>query len=452
MTGVGGVGGVVTVDEVDVDPTTARVYAEGWQSWSPTGWSAAGSTPEHPRLPWEHAMRLRPGARLAEEGATGHGLLVVDPGDSSPVRTYRAPSPTAVPTLHATLVGTRVVVESDGEVVHRLRPGGPDAGLRALEEVGDAFAAVAGAPAVRPAPRVWCSWYRYFEEVTTADVLENVAALDAHGLPVDVVQVDDGWGAGTGGWHAPRPGVPDLGELVDRVRAAGYRAGAWLAPFVVGRDTDLARRYPEWLVGWAGHNWGQDLAGLDLTHPGVQEYLLGTVARLRATGVDYLKLDFLYAGALPGRRYADVDPVVAYRTGLGLVREAAGDAYFLGCGAPLLPSVGLLDAMRVSSDTFHEGAQDGSAGLRGQGPVQARWWQQGRFWANDPDCLVLRPSYPLRERWAGVVAAHGGLRSLSDRVAELDPWGLRTARELLASAPGPGPFAVDAGRASLRRP
>ena len=42
----------------------------------------------------------------------------------------------------------------------------------------------------------------------------------------------------------------------------------------------------------------------------------------------------------------------AYRSGIELIREAIGeDAYLLGCGAPLLPSSGLFDAMRVSPDT-----------------------------------------------------------------------------------------------------
>ena len=38
------------------------------------------------------------------------------------------------------------------------------------------------------APTVWCSWYRYFEQVTAQDVRTDLAALDAHELPVDVVQ------------------------------------------------------------------------------------------------------------------------------------------------------------------------------------------------------------------------------------------------------------------------
>ena len=133
----------------------------------------------------------------------------------------------------------------------------------------------------------------------------------------------------------------------------------------------------------------------------------------------------------------------AYRSGLALVRETAGpDVYLVGCGAPLLPSVGLVDAMRVSPDTFHEGGEDGSTGLRGLMPLAARAWQQGRLWVNDPDCVVARPSYSQREQWADAARQFGGLRSFSDRVAELDEWGLRRSgdccRRWLARRPAAG--------------
>jgi len=259
------------------------------------------------------------------------------------------------------------------------------------------------------------------------------------------VQIDDGWSPGLGEGLAPSPEFGSLPALVDAIRASGRRAGLWLAPFLAGTRTTLAREHPDWLVGPAGRNWGQDLAGLDLTHPGVQELLRDALERVVALGVDYLKLDFLYGGAVPGPRYADVDGVAAYRTGLALVRDAVGpDVYLVGCGAPLLPSVGLVDAMRVSPDTFHEGAEDGSAGLRGLMPLAARAWMQGRLWVNDPDCVVARPSYRLRERWAAEAGRFGGLPSFSDRVADLDDWGLATVGGLLASGGSGAP--LSAGR------
>ena len=199
-------------------------------------------------------------------------------------------------------------------------------------------------------------------------------------------------------------------------------AGRALAGPVPRRGADPARQdHPDWLVGEAGLNWGQDLRGLDLTHPGVQDLLRTHLERLVGLGVDYLKLDFLYGGAVPGARHSGASPVEAYRTGLELVREAVGpDVYLVGCGAPLLPSVGLVDAMRTSPDTFHAGGEDGSRGLRGLMPMVARAWQHGRLWSTDPDCLVARPAYALREPWAEAVRTYGGLRSVSDRVAELD--------------------------------
>ncbi len=429
------------VDELAVNPQRVRVYAEGWQSWSPTRWHTAGRTAHRPDARWQHTMRFRRGAPLPDDEAAlqGEGLLVVDPGTGEPARWYGVlDARTEVAALRATRGPDRVVVSADG----RTETGEAADGESALTRFGDLFARQArGGAAPRPAPRVWCSWYRYFEEVTAADIAENLAGLDAQELPVDVVQVDDGWTAGLGEWARPAAGFGDLPRVVDAIHRTGRRAGVWLAPFLVGVDTGVARRHPDWLVGDAGHNWGQDLAGLDLTNPGVRELVGDTVRRLCGTGVDYLKLDFLYAGALPGRRREDTSPVAAYRSGLELVREAAGPGtYLLGCGAPVLPSVGLVDAMRVSPDTFHEGGEDGSRGLRGRLSLSARAWQHGRLWANDPDCLVARPAYRLRLEWAETVMAFGGLRSCSDRVAELDDWGLRATRDLLGSVPPAGPF------------
>ena len=61
----------------------------------------------------------------------------------------------------------------------------------------------------------------------------------------------------------------------------------------------------------------------------------------------------------------------------------------------------------------------------------ARAWQHGRFWVADPDCLVAGPHVERREEWAEVVERYGGLRSSSDRLRELDDWGLETTRRLL---------------------
>ena len=432
------------VDQVLVDPGIASVYEHGWQSWSPTDTYAVTRTSARPTTAWQQRMRFRPETPAPSEGFQGEGLLVVEPAPGEPARVYSSADPVHdAPSIRAALHGDRLMITANGPVVERSY----DLGIGpALAGFADELVSTRGVPLPRVAPTAWCSWYHYFLDVTEADVLANLAAIAAADLPVDVVQVDDGWQAGIGDWSGLSARFDSLSALADRIRADGRRAGIWLAPFVVGADSPLARDHPEWLVGAAGENWGQALYGLDLTHPEVRTWVAEVLGHLRSDGFDYFKLDFLYAGALPGRRHEDVSATTAYRSGLELVRTAVGpDAYLLGCGAPLLPSVGLLDAMRVSPDTF---SPDEPAGadepLRGATCARARRWQHGRFWVNDADCLVARPTFLRRAAWAAVVEQCSGLRSASDRIADLDAWGLETTRRLLGTVPAPTPF-VDGG-------
>ncbi|MDQ0727667.1 glycoside hydrolase family 36 protein [Microbacterium sp. W4I20] len=456
---------MTVLDEIPVGPD-ARVYAEGWQSWSPTTWSARGDAIHRPTEPWQHAMRFRPGTPVAEDALQGEGLLVVDPGDGGDARVFGTLDAShEVPTIRATWRGDTVVVETDADPrslslskghenpgslslskghadprslsLTKGRSARSATGTAALESFGARFGAASGARLGWARPRVWCTWYQYFEEVHASDVIENVRAIDQSGLEVDVVQIDDGWSLGTGEWTAPNPRFGSLPDAVSAILDSGRRAGIWAAPFSVGANSTVAREHPDWVLGDAGRNWGDDLRGLDLTHPGVRDYLTRVFSDIRDLGIDYVKLDFLYSGALPGPRHdADATPISAYRSGLELIREVLGDdAFLLGCGAPILPSVGLVDAMRVAGDTFHEGGEDGSQGLRGQMSVEAREWQHGRLWTNDPDCLVARPEFALREEWADVVIAAPGIRGFSDRIGGLDARGMDLVRALLKETP-----------------
>ena len=95
---------------------------------------------------------------------------------------------------------------------------------------------------------------------------------------------------------------------------------------------------------------GEPLAALDCANPDVLAWLAALMRKVRAWGFGYAKLDFLYAGALPGVRGSGVPREAAYREALRVMREAIGDAYLLVCGAPVVPSVGLCDALRVGPD------------------------------------------------------------------------------------------------------
>ncbi|WP_433182736.1 glycoside hydrolase family 36 protein [Actinoallomurus sp. CA-150999] len=418
-----------------VDPEKGRVYEHGWQSWSPATTYPVTGTSHRPVLPVMQTMCWRPDRPGPERGFQGEGLLAVDPGDGGPVRVYAAPDGrTEVPSIRATYADGTLLVEADGEIEETVHEGPIES---ALATWADGFAARAGAGAPRRPPTAWCSWYHYFGAVTEDDVLENLDAIGEHDLPIDVIQIDDGWQAEIGDWLAYSGRFTSLERLADRIRQAGRRPGIWIAPFLVGARSRLSRVRPDWLTGDAGHNWDQDLRGLDIER--AEDHLREVFGTLRSYGFDYFKLDFVYAGALGG--------LDAYRHGLTVIREAVGpEAYLLGCGAPILPSVGLVDAMRVSPDVDPayepaEGDMSRPSQRAATTTTVGRAWQHGRFWVNDPDCLIARPAVERREEWARTVERYGGLRASSDRIADLDDWGLSTTRRLLSEVPDPAtPF------------
>ena len=71
-------------------------------------------------------------------------------------------------------------------------------------------------------------------------------------------------------------------------------------------------------------------------------------------GYELLKLDFLYAACLAGNGKYDMSLSRAETMHLALqtLRAAAGpNTFLIGCGCPLGPAVGYIDAMRISADT-----------------------------------------------------------------------------------------------------
>jgi len=118
------------------------------------------------------------------------------------------------------------------------------------------------------------------EEAVLAN-LEELSRKGRYALAVEYVQIDDGWQADIGDWLDVNGKFPHgLRWLVERIHEAGFKAGLWLAPFLIGKKSRLWKEHPEWAVQYkpgkpfiAMQNWGQDCYALDLTRPEVIEWL-----------------------------------------------------------------------------------------------------------------------------------------------------------------------------------
>ena len=266
-------------------------------------------------------------------------------------------------------------------------------------------------------PIGWCSWYYFFNSVTQDNILSNMrwAEKRKDAIPIKVIQIDDGFQAEVGDWLSSdaRSFPMGMAQLSEQIREAGFMPGLWLAPFIAKPGAQLLQDHPEWILRnrWRiptnpGLTFETFSRAIDVTHPGFLEHLQDLISKLsHEWGYAYLKLDFLYAGALPGVRYDGTQTrAQAFYKALRVIRQSAGeDVLLLGCGCPLGSGVGIFDMMRIGPDV----APSWSPSYRGmkfpfrnepgfpsvRNAMQAainRGLLHRRWWVNDPDCLLIR--------------------------------------------------------------
>jgi alpha-galactosidase len=317
-------------------------------------------------------------------------------------------------------------------------------------------------PQTRQPPTGWCSWYQYFNHITAEDLSRNLHLASAcrTEIPLKIFQLDDGYQAQVGDWLETAPHFSeDLGLLAKEITKSGLTPGLWLAPFILHRKSRVAKEHPDWLLRnpWGipvspGYVFDTFPTALDVTHPAALEYVQEVAhTAVHKWGFPYLKLDFLYAAALPGSpRDPSKTRAQMLRQGLEAIRQAAGDeAFLLACGCPLGSAIGLVDAMRIGPDVSERwqpydsrvpqfifkrdpGAPAVANALRN---TLSRAALHNRWWINDPDCLLLRPDTLLSpaelQSWVTAVFLSGGSMILSDNLERLTPDRKRLVQSLL---------------------
>ena len=297
----------------------------------------------------------------------------------------------------------------------------------ALRRLADAIAANHPRLPFDPAPTGWCSWYCLGPGVTEQDILENLDAAAERHPDLCYVQIDDGYQSRMGDWLTPGDKFPSgMERLCKGIREKGFEPAMWVAPFIAEEASEVFRQHPEWFMrdeegnplcsdrvtfgGWRCGPW----YALDGTHPGAREHLVNVFRTMREEwGCTYFKLDANFWGAMHGGRLHDPEAtrIEAYRRGMEAVLQGAGDAFILGCNAPMWPSIGLVHGMRVSNDCSRSWDSFTSVARE----FLHRNWQNGTLWINDPDCLLLVPNereQPSEDEFmfhAATVLASGGM-------------------------------------------
>ncbi len=458
-----------------------RFLRHGWQSWSFTGSRALDDAgePGFPSGDWLRGFHHGLG-RPPEERAGWHESDLVSVVGVAPsgrcclAGVLERGECTGVVWLRRE--GEDVLVEVELRVEVDLAPGeeraldpvrvalGRDAS-RLLERHAEEHGREAGARTASPFQAGWCTWYHFFHDVTEDDLLRNLDALAAlrDEIPIDVVQLDDGYQRAIGDWLETNEKFPrGLAPLAAAIRDAGFRPGLWTAPFCVVPESRVFAEHRDWLLrrgdelqrGLLHPTWTPDASVfvLDTSREEVRTHLMRVFAGLAGLGFHYQKLDFLWTVAAQARAS---DPGVSrarrLRLGLEAIRAGAGDdAFLLGCGCPLGAAVGRVDGMRIGPDVAPHWHVDPGAAIPGIEPtvpstrnalrnVVNRAWMHRRLWLNDPDCLMARSrdtrlSAAEARSLAAGIAATGGMLVFSDDVPGLTGEGRTLVRETLELA------------------
>jgi len=302
-----------------------------------------------------------------------------------------------------------------------------------LEQWADAVAKVYDIH-LKPQPTGYCTWYSQphggaSDEQHLAELAEYSAKHLAP-FSFSVVQIDDKWQMG---WKRSSPSSPKkdfrshdpngpyskgMKAAADHLKSLGLVPGIWFMPFAGTVGDPFFDQHLDWFAKTPdGRPYDTPWGGtcLDMTNPGAREHLREVTRRIcREWGFEYIKIDGLWTGTATKQLYVNSgykaddlgeavfqDPdqtnIEVFRSGLKLVREAAGENVFiLGCNTPQNMrtyggAFGLVNAMRIGPDNKAEW----KSLLRGPTFGTRHYFLNGRVWWNDPDPVYVRDSIPL---------------------------------------------------------
>jgi hypothetical protein len=227
----------------------------------------------------------------------------------------------------------------------------PVPGNALIRILPDYFRKVLGAPFYVPfddsyfpiPPMAWGSWSSYYEDVTEQDMVRNTDWIAKNLKPygLDYILLDDGYDRGEKGEHdwiakwdpAKFPHGPRW--LAEYIKSKGLHAGLWIVP---NAYAGAVNEHPDWYLRDKQGKFILDYETptLDHTNPEVLAFLKTLFTTLDDWGFDYYKFDGefslpKYSPVVDKARLYDktIDPAVAYRNRLKMIRETIGPKVML---------------------------------------------------------------------------------------------------------------------------
>ncbi|KJQ54426.1 glycoside hydrolase family 36 protein [Microbacterium sp. SA39] len=424
--------------------TAGDVYRNGQNSWSPTGWRRLDEPPLRVENPvrrqtaddtgWDDPQRHHSSWMMVVTDSSRSLLLGCLEGDT--------------PRLHADRDLLAAWTETNRSASWVLITGHHEHEVmgRYRDLLADRYGVLAQNPG-----KVWSSWYSFYEGISRADLDRIVPELPAFGI--DTVQLDDGWEKLVGDWQPNDKFAAGMRDTASSIIDRGMRPGLWIAPFIALPSAEIVERNPQMVLRGAdgspviaGSNWGSGYYTFDFTRSDAQDFLVETIGRaVQDWGFTYLKLDFINAGAVEGVRSADLDRETAYRSAMELIREAAGPhTYILGSGAPIFPSLGVVNAVRTGPDVapmWDNYASDDPSDAMARNAVfngVNRLWMRDLI-GLDPDVVYFRRQRNLlnaeQMQWLQDCATLSDFRAVSDPPEWLDEEERRSMRQFFSAEP-----------------
>ena len=280
-------------------------------------------------------------------------------------------------------------------------------------------------------PTGWCSWYYYGPDIFQECILENMEYAKKENLPIDYIQIDDGWQKCYGDWEPNDRFSMGMKELADKIKENGYTPGIWVAPFLFAADSKTFHDNPDFFIKNPNGEFHPNRL-IDYSVKEARQWLYDLAHKLSVEwGYRYIKIDLIsYRLAISGYKKKGFNAIKNFREAIKIMRSAVTpDTVFLTCTAPLGASAGIAECVRISDDIFERWDS-----LRAVAKQVFRRYFINEYINTDPDCLMVRTEDKhdaetfricVRDEreiktFVNFMSASGGAVMLSDKFSLLD--------------------------------